>query len=76
MHLQGDELFAPGAGAGASAGAEVLLVPVPVGAGAVTLVKFYTVPKMLYLKFSTIIQRQWILTCHYQMIPCIMFYLI
>lgn len=28
MHLQGDELFAPGAGAGA--GAEVLLVPVPV----------------------------------------------
>ena len=30
MHLQGDELFAPGAGAGASAGAEVLLVPVPV----------------------------------------------
>ena len=30
MHLQGNELFAPGAGAGAGAGAEVLLVPVPV----------------------------------------------
>ena len=30
MHLQGDELFAPGAGAGAGASAEVLLVPVPV----------------------------------------------
>ena len=28
MHLQGDELFAPGADAGADA--EVLLVPVPV----------------------------------------------